>query len=675
MSASVDKLLLKYAKKFPVPIALSVILSFSSALFSGVSTALIAPIILALLGKELNMKGLPPILSKPLSFLDNFSGDTRVWVMLGSVLFVIILKNGTTFFNFLVTSRLNRSVANTMRLDGLRLLLEVDWDFFTKNKIGRLLSYINQESGITAGLLKSSISMFTTCLNILVYLWFLLLISWQITIVATVLGAIVAVSNQFLVSKSKRLGKQLAKTSMEYAGKLQEILSGIRLVKLVNNEKAEFKKLKKLIERREKAQEQSQMYSHAIAPLNEVSSVIIVLAIVLVGRHFFADELKTGEALGKLLTYLLILFRTLPLIGKLNSERTKHASHVPSGDIIADFLQRDNKPFMKVGDLTYTKLMDSIRLENVSFAYPGSERQVLGGIDIEILKGQTVALVGYSGAGKSTIADLLPRFYDPTEGRIVVDGKDLRDYNLSSLHQAMGVVSQDTFLFNQTVRYNIAYGLPEATDAEILIAAKRANAHEFIDQLPDGLDTEIGDRGVMLSGGQRQRLAIARALLRNPDILILDEATSALDTVSERLVQEAIEELCRDRTTLVIAHRLSTIRKAHQIVVLEKGKVMEVGNHEELLSKQGLYYRLHEMQFGEIKEMGTNNDSDSLEYIDRVSYELRNDLNCLFGSIQLLSDSFVDNTEEQQELIDESYRSAVRLLKTIELYEGNGVSS
>jgi subfamily B ATP-binding cassette protein MsbA len=239
----------------------------------------------------------------------------------------------------------------------------------------------------------------------------------------------------------------------------------------------------------------------------------------------------------------------------------------------------------------------------------------------------------------------------------------------------MGVVSQDTFLFNQTVRYNVAYGLPEATDEEILLAAKRANAHEFIDRLPNGLDTEIGDRGVMLSGGQRQRLAIARALLRNPDILILDEATSALDTVSERLVQEAIEELCRDRTTLVIAHRLSTIRQADRIVVLEKGKVMEVGNHQELLSERGLYYRLHEMQFGEIKEMEKDNDKDSIERVERVSYELRNDLNSLFGSIQLLSDSFVDNTEEQQDLIDESYRSAVRLLKTIELYESDGVSS
>ncbi len=665
---SANRLLLQYVKNYPVSVFLSIIFSFSSALFNGVSTALIVPILIALLGKELSFQGAPQIIQKPLSMLDSFSGETRIWIMLSLVLLVIVLKNATSFIGFLISSRLHRSVVNRMRLDGINLLLEVDLDFFSKNKVGHLLSYINQESGLTAAALKSLIEMFTTVLTILVYIWLLLIISWQITLIATFLVAIVALSNQFLIVRSKRSGRELARTSMEYGGKLQEILSGIRLVKLVTHEKAEYQKISQLIKQREQAQYKAQIYSNVISPINEVSSIAIVLAIVVVGRYFFADEIKTGTASTLLLTYLVILFRMLPFVGKLNSERSRHASNSPSADIIANFLRRDNKPFMGKGDSIYTKLNESICFENVSFAYPGSDKLVLKGIDINIPKGQTIALVGYSGAGKSTIADLLPRFYDPTGGRILADGKDLRDYDLQSLRQAMGVVSQDTFLFNHTVRYNIAYGLPEATDVEVLAAARRANAHEFIEQLPQGLDTEIGDRGVMLSGGQRQRLAIARALLRNPDILILDEATSALDTVSERLVQEAIEELCRDRTTIVIAHRLSTIRKAHQIVVLEKGKVMEVGNHEELLSKRGLYCRLHEMQFGEKKEMEEDGNKN------QVSYALRNHLNGLFGSIQLLNDGFVDNSEEQQELIEESYRSAVRLLKTIELYEGNGRS-
>ncbi|MER3478097.1 MAG: ABC transporter ATP-binding protein, partial [Leptolyngbya sp. ERB_1_2] len=220
-------------------------------------------------------------------------------------------------------------------------------------------------------------------------------------------------------------------------------------------------------------------------------------------------------------------------------------------------------------------------------------------VDLWLPKGTTLALVGSSGAGKSTLADLLPRFYDPTAGRILIDDRDLKDFELRSLRRSMGIVSQDTFLFNDSVRNNLAYARRTASDDEILEATKRANAYEFIIKLPQGFDTLIGDRGVMLSGGQRQRLAIARALLRDPEILILDEATSALDTVSERLVQSAIDELSRDRTTLVIAHRLSTVQKADQIAVLDQGCVVEVGTHIELLKQGGLYAQLYAMQFSE----------------------------------------------------------------------------
>jgi subfamily B ATP-binding cassette protein MsbA len=280
-----------------------------------------------------------------------------------------------------------------------------------------------------------------------------------------------------------------------------------------------------------------------------------------------------------------------------------------------------------------------------------------------------IALVGASGAGKSTIADLLPRFYDPTGGKILFDGQDLRDYDIKTIRKAMGIVSQETFLFNNSLRFNIAYGLTDVSDGEILEATKRANAYEFISKLPEGLDTEIGDRGVRLSGGQKQRLAIARALLRDPDILILDEATSALDTISERLVQEAIDELCRERTTLVIAHRLSTIQKAHQIVVLDKGKVAEIGNHAELLAHGGHYARLHALQFGDKKEGDDNGMEGEQNRKAYLSYEARSSLNSLLGSLRLVSEDLIDDAAEKQELLEESCSSALRLLHIIENYE------
>jgi ATP-binding cassette, subfamily B, bacterial MsbA len=357
----------------------------------------------------------------------------------------------------------------------------------------------------------------------------------------------------------------------------------------------------------------------------------------------------------------LVLFRLIPLISQLNSSRSQFANTSASVEVVNDFLNCDDKPFMLNGSVPYTRLRTGIHFNNISFTYPNHKNLVLKGIDLYLPQGTTLALVGSSGAGKSTLADLLPRFYDPTEGYIEIDGTDLREFEVKSLRKAMGIVSQDTFLFNASVRDNIAYARQEATDEEIIAAAKGANAYEFIEQLPDGLDTQIGDRGVILSGGQRQRISIARALLQNPEILILDEATSSLDTVSEKYVQTAIEKLSCDRTTLVIAHRLSTVQKADKIAVIDRGQIVEIGCHEELLTKGGYYTRLYSMQFAE--------ETARDEALIRGSYEIRTRLTPMIAFLKLLVDEMVDSPEERDELIRESYHSAANILKTLEFIE------
>jgi subfamily B ATP-binding cassette protein MsbA len=663
---SPNQLLFKYALRYPGWICLAILLGFSSALFNGVSTTLIVPVVLGFLGKgDIGLNGGPPIIQKILSLFDSDEGSYSLLIMVVTVLMAIVLKNLAVYINSIVSANLSRKLTNEIRKEAIRLLLEIDLYYFSRTKIGDIINIIGNEVGRAAISIRMAINIFTTSITILIFACILISISWKLTLASTFLLILVAGINQFLINRAKKFGQVLSDQSRTYSTTLLEILTGIRLIKAISNEEYEYKLIEQSIHAWERADQQSQANYDAIGPINEVVGTLAILAIVFLGRAFFWQQIES--ILTVLLIYLYVLFRLLPIVSQLNAQRSNFANVAPSTKIVADFLRRDDKPFMANGQSLYTKLEQGIRIENVSFAYPGHDGLVLNGVDLWIPKGTTLALVGASGAGKSTLADLLPRFYDPVEGRIAIDGEDLREFNIRSLRRAMGIVSQDTFLFNNSVRYNIAYGLEHVTEAEVIQAAKRANAYEFIVQLPKGFDTTIGDRGVLLSGGQRQRLAIARALLRDPDILILDEATSALDTVSERLVQQAINELCRDRTTVVIAHRLSTVQKADQIAVLDKGQVVEIGTHEELLKKGGYYTRLYSMQFDRNAEnilSTTFNDA-----LVQTSYKLRTQLNPLIGFLQLIVDDLIENSGERHELIEEAYRSAVRLLRNLELLE------
>jgi ATP-binding cassette subfamily B protein len=311
------------------------------------------------------------------------------------------------------------------------------------------------------------------------------------------------------------------------------------------------------------------------------------------------------------------------------------------------------------------QIQGEIRFEGVSFGY-ALRGQILQNLSLTIPAGKTIAIVGSTGSGKSTLVKLLLRLYEIQAGTIYLDGIDIREIYLGDLRRSMGLVSQDVFLFHGTVRENIAYGSPDATETEILRAAQIAEANEFILQLPDGYETIIGERGQKLSGGQRQRLSIARAILKNPPILILDEATSAVDNETEAAIVRSLEKITQNRTTIAIAHRLSTIQRADQIAVLNKGQVIELGNHSELLAKKGAYHNLYTLQFTKQK---FEKRKQLIEAQNRFSHEVRTQLNSLIGSLQLLSEEMIDLPEEENELLEISFTSAVDLIGAIEKYE------
>lgn len=660
--------------RYPFLVLLIILMGFSGAVFNGVSTILIVPIVLELLGQSANLVSqLPSSLQKFLGLFDGLPDRYRLLAMSFSVVGLIILKNAATYCGSLSSNQLNRKLGESLRLEGLKILLNVDLAYYTTTRVGDLINHLNIEVSRTTIAVRTLARMAIAIITIIVFIGILVWWSWELTIISTFTLGLAAMANQTAIRKAKQYGAELSEYSRRYSSRIVEILSGIRLVKGTANEDEEFDIVAKLITDREVSEYRSELLFAGITPINEITSIIALISIASLGKWVMASQIEQFSSI--LFVYLLVLFRMLPAIANLNSARGQLSNVEPSVAVVSEFLRCDDKPFMPAGHRQYTELQSAIRFQALSFTYPGHERQVLKDVGLTLKKGTTLALVGASGAGKSTLADLLPRFFDPTGGRITIDGHDLKSFDIKSFRRRLGIVSQDTFLFNATVRENLIYGRQQATDEEIEDAMRRANAYEFITDLPQGLSTLIGDRGVLLSGGQRQRLAIARALLQDPDILILDEATSALDTISERLVQKAIDELSRDRTTLVIAHRLSTVQNAHQIAVMNQGRVVETGTHLELLNKGGYYSELCAIQFSEhVKEDLCGSDpSDQGRAVAKMSYEMRSRLNGIIGTLGLLADGeVVSDNGERKEMTVSAYDSTLNLLKVVEDLEKSG---
>jgi subfamily B ATP-binding cassette protein MsbA len=527
-------------------------------------------------------------------------GGDRLEAVQGIILLILVtfaLKNIFDFLRAYLVARVEQGVTRDLRDQVYDHLLELDLGFFGRTRMGQIVSRLTHDVEQMRTLLARELSkILSSVFEFATALALMLAISWQLTLAAfIVIPGTMGIWGP-LVKKLRRGDRRVLNLAGEVNSHIQETLSGIRLVKSSGAERHERERFHDLTGDYFRTFVRTERWRALAAPLTEMLAAVGTVVILWFGaRLVVADQAITGEQFVGFLALSLKLYAPVKYVAKFPA---LVQPGLVGAERVFEFLDAPVEIRDRAHAVPFPGLAEAIRFDGVGFAYREG-RPVLEDIDLEVPRGSVVALVGPSGAGKTTLVDLLGRFYEVSSGSITVDGVDLRDIRIEELRRALGVVSQETVLFHDTVRANIAYGRPEAPDEEVEAAARAANAHEFISALAQGYDTVVGERGTELSGGQRQRIAIARALLRNPPILIFDEATSALDTESERLVQDAIQHLLEGRTVFVIAHRLSTIQQADQIVVMEEGRIVERGRHAQLLAQGGTYRRLHDLQFQE----------------------------------------------------------------------------
>ena len=512
---------------------------------------------------------------------------------------VVFLGRAVTgYFQQFFMNYVEQNLIRDVRNDLYKHINSLSMQFFVNQKTGNLMSrFTNDTNSINIGIRDGFMTMMRDPLLILTYLTMCFIISWKLTLFTLFILPIAGIVIYFLGQIIHRQSKKSQETMAGITSVLQETILGAKVVKAFGMENFENSKFMNETAKFFKIRLKISKIDAVSAPLNELLGSLTAIFIIYYGGYLVLDGHMES---GAFITFVLLILQISPPLKSLGQVNNKIQESRAAATRIFEILdtvstvQEPNKP---EPNIPFEK---SIIFHNVSFHYNLSSELILNDISFTAEKGEIIALVGPSGAGKSTLIDLIPRFYDPTKGRITIDGQDLKHLSLSNIRSLMGIVTQETILFNDTIRNNIAYGMADISDEKVIEAAKAANAHHFITDMPEGYNTIVGDRGMKISGGQRQRIAIARALLKNPPIMILDEATSALDTESEKSVQEAIETLMKNRTSFVVAHRLSTVRNADKIIVLQKGKIVQIGRHDELLKDEsGLYRKLHDMQFRE----------------------------------------------------------------------------
>lgn len=586
--------LLKFIKPHKGTFILAVITMAFSALFDNFTLAMIIPVSDRIMTNKqiLIPVKLPQFLNRFVDLLNSTPPDVLIkWVAI-TMIVLFMLKGLFSFFQGYLMSDIGQRVVRDIRSELYTKLQSLSLDYFTKKRGGELISRITNDVKLVENAVSyGSTDLFYQTFQVILFGILALSLNPKLAIVVVVLMPLISLPIINMGKALRKLSKRGQEKMADINSVLYETIIGARIVKAFNMEQYEIDRFNRINSDYYKVAMKSIKRLLLLGPSTEFLGCIAGIAVfVWLGKDVMAGKISFGVfglSLGALFS-LVRPFKKLSQVHSLNQQAVAASTRIH--EVLETFpsVEEKSSPMELAG------FKNDVVFENIWFNYDNKE--ILKNINLKVRRGSMLAVVGPSGVGKSTMIDLIPRFYDPKKGRLLIDGVDIKDVSLKSLRNQIGIVSQETILFNDTIRANIAYGSSQAKQADIEEAAKKAHIHDFIIHLPQGYDTIIGDRGMKLSGGERQRLAIARALLKNPPILLLDEATSQLDTTSERIVQEALNRLIEGRTVFVIAHRLSTIRHADTIVVLSEGMIVEQGTHDQLITQEGLYRKLYQMQ-------------------------------------------------------------------------------